>query len=82
MINCKQVSEDASNYINGDLPLMKRLSIKLHVFICIRCRRYIEQIRSTAAMVATVRPKENLTENPQAIAKNLLGKYQKTTSGQ
>lgn len=80
MINCKEVSEDASNYIDGNLPLMKRLSIKLHIFICVRCRQYIEQLSSTATAVAAVKPKEKTSSDAQAIAQELLEKCKKTKS--
>jgi hypothetical protein len=32
MINCKQVADDASNYIDGHLPVTKRL-LSLYIYL-------------------------------------------------
>lgn len=72
MINCKEVSDQASNYIDGNMPLMKRLSMMLHIFICTRCRIYLDQLRSTAAAIAAVKPKEKTALDTQDLVNNLL----------
>jgi glutaredoxin 3 len=44
MLSCQQISERASDYLNGDLPWWARLEAKLHLFLCDRCRRHLHQI--------------------------------------
>lgn len=78
MINCKQVADDASNYIDGHLPVTKRLAISLHLFICSHCRRYLKQLQSTTAAVAAFKPREKTSSDAQSIARELLEKCNKT----
>lgn len=44
MPSCKDVSELISQAIDSQLPLRKRLSIRLHVSMCGFCRRYEKQL--------------------------------------
>lgn len=80
MINCKEVNEQASDYMDGDLPLLKRLSIAMHIFICRDCRNYLKQLRSTAAAIATVKPKEKTAIDTQDIVNNLIEKQKEMES--
>ena len=45
MPSCKDVSALVSQSMDRRLPLMKRLSIRLHVSMCSLCRRYEKQLR-------------------------------------
>ena len=42
---CKEVTRLASQRLDGPLPLMTRLRIRLHTLICAWCRRYLEQVK-------------------------------------
>lgn len=42
---CKEVTRLASQRLDGPLPLMTRLRIRLHTTICAWCRRYLEQVK-------------------------------------
>jgi len=44
MPSCKDISELVSQGMDTQLPLMKRLSIRLHVSMCSLCRRYEKQL--------------------------------------
>lgn len=58
MLNCKTVATEASNYLNGDLPWLQRLSIKLHIAICGQCRCYLKQLHSTIKTITIIKPQE------------------------
>ena len=45
MLSCKDLSDKASDYFDGDLPLAARIEIKWHTFWCKHCRRYLGQLR-------------------------------------
>jgi glutaredoxin 3 len=45
MLSCKDLSLKASDYLDGDLPPRLRLEIRLHMFLCTSCRRYLRQLR-------------------------------------
>jgi len=71
MFQCKDVAEEANNYIDGDLPLRKRIGLFFHLVICSCCRNYLQQIRSTISTVSILRPKEKDNTNTQELAKKL-----------
>src|SRR5215471_18023078 len=45
MLSCKELSEKASDYLEGELSAWTRMKIRLHVFLCEHCRRYLHQLR-------------------------------------
>ena len=44
MPSCRDISQDISAGMDRNLPLRKRLSIRLHVSMCGFCRRYEKQL--------------------------------------
>lgn len=46
VLSCRDVTERASEYLDGDLPRWQRLRVRLHLFICRDCRRYVRQLRA------------------------------------
>jgi len=73
MFECKDIAEEASNYLDGDLPLGKRIGLFFHLVICSCCRAYLKQIRQTIRAVAAVRPREQNQIDTQALAEQLRG---------
>ena len=45
MLSCRDLAKQADRYLDGDLPLRERLEIRLHMFLCKHCSRYVEQLR-------------------------------------
>jgi hypothetical protein len=41
MLSCREVTERASDYLDRALPLRQRLAVRLHLFMCQHCRRYL-----------------------------------------
>lgn len=74
MPSCKEVSALVSQGLDERLPLIKRLSIRLHVSLCSLCRRYEKQLyllREGARHYAN--PDENeIEESLSAEAKHRL----------
>jgi predicted anti-sigma-YlaC factor YlaD len=71
MFECKDVAEEASNYLDGDLPLGKRIGLFFHLVICSCCRRYLQQIKQTIRAVSVLRPQEAHQTDTQALAEQL-----------
>ena len=71
MPSCKDIAVLISQSMDQRLPLMKRLSIRLHVSMCSLCRRYEKQLRllrDSAGHYAN--PAENEVEaslSPEAV---------------
>lgn len=45
MLSCKDVAELASHSLDRRLSWRERLGMRLHLFICRACPRYVEQLR-------------------------------------
>jgi len=71
MYQCKDITEEVNNYIDGDLPLIKRMNLFVHLLMCSCCRNYLQQIRSTIFIITMSRPKEETSINTQDLAKKL-----------
>lgn len=52
MLSCKDLSQKASDYLDGELPLRTRMQIRLHTFFCDNCRRYLHQMRLAVSALA------------------------------
>lgn len=76
MPSCKEISALISQSMDHRLPLMKRLSIRLHVSMCFLCRRYEKQLtllREGAGHYAN--PDEN--EDEQSLSPEARERLQK-----
>lgn len=51
MLTCRDLTEHATNYMEGTLPLRTRLAVRLHLFLCGMCRAYLRQLRRTVALL-------------------------------
>jgi anti-sigma factor RsiW len=51
MLSCKDVTRRASAYLDGDLGRWDRLRLLAHLAICKGCRRYLDQLRMTIALL-------------------------------
>ncbi len=71
MIKCKDLTEEASNYLDGDLPLPKRIGLFFHLLICRSCSNYLQQMRNTIKTVKVFRPKEKETYDTCPLVKKL-----------
>ena len=49
MLNCKDMTTEAQSYIDDELGLWKRIQVRLHLFICKYCTRYVQQLKLTIA---------------------------------
>jgi len=62
MLSCKDVTEEANAYIDKELPFMKRLSVRMHLFICVNCRRYMNQLNLTIQTLGRMGKPESISE--------------------
>ena len=47
MLSCKDITHKADEFLEKRLPWHTRLAFKIHLFMCVNCRRYVSQIRLT-----------------------------------
>lgn len=75
MYQCKDIAEEVNSYIDGNLPLGKRIGLFFHLLICSCCRNYLQQIRTTISVITVSQPKENDKTDPKVLAKKLHDLY-------
>ncbi|ACV27854.1 anti-sigma factor family protein [Kangiella koreensis] len=73
MLSCKHLVEQASEYIDDEMSAGKKIQVKLHLFMCVSCRRYLKQLKLTMAMLG--RKKNH--QASEEMCYQLLKEYQK-----
>lgn len=58
MLSCREVSERASDLIDGHASWRVRAEARLHLLMCQHCRRYIEQLKLTVKALRSARCSE------------------------
>lgn len=61
MLNCRDVTENASDYLERELRWWPRLRFRMHLMGCQFCSRYVEQLK------ATIRLLRNLHVEPPSL---------------
>lgn len=51
MLNCREVTERTTDYVEGALSFGQRVAMWMHLAMCKHCRAYLEQYRDTIALV-------------------------------
>ena len=51
MLKCRDVPAEAEALLDGELSLGRRMSLRLHLFMCGPCRRYFRQLRQLLGAV-------------------------------
>ena len=77
MAQCKDIAEEANQYIDGNLPLRRRIGLYFHLVVCKCCRVYLDQMRDTIRTVTTFKPKEPTSTDIKDLAKRLQEESQK-----
>ncbi len=72
MLTCKKVIENGSEYIEGDMTRWQRIDYKFHLFMCVSCKRYIQQLKQTILMIGRS-PKKQI---PEEVEQKLSKEYQ------
>jgi anti-sigma factor RsiW len=49
MMTCRQITESATDWLEGALPVRQRLAFRLHLWACHHCRRFLRQLKWTTA---------------------------------
>ncbi len=51
MLMCRELATLASDYIDGELPWHRALSVKMHLAMCRHCRSFIGNLRASTALI-------------------------------
>lgn len=44
MLNCREITDRASDYLDGDLSRGQRMGVHMHLLMCRHCRRLVRQL--------------------------------------
>lgn len=72
MLSCKDITEKANDYLERELPLTTRMSVRMHLFLCVHCRRYVNQLRTTIGTLKLMKKESRVSD---AHANDLLQMY-------
>jgi hypothetical protein len=61
MPSCKDITKQSSDYLEGNQTLFQRLGFKMHIFMCVNCKRYVSQLKLT---IATIGQTKNAIPQP------------------
>lgn len=51
MLSCKELVAHSSDYLDGQLRLRERISVRAHLAMCSHCRRFIRQMKLSQAVL-------------------------------
>ena len=52
MLTCQEVTAKASLMIDGELGFRERLAVRLHLMMCVHCRRFARQFEALVSGMA------------------------------
>jgi anti-sigma factor RsiW len=73
MLSCKELVAHSSDYLDGQLRLRERISVRSHLALCSHCRRFIRQLRLSQAVLRKL-PEEAIPEL-DALAEKLARQH-------
>jgi anti-sigma factor RsiW len=76
-LNCRQVVELVTEYLDGGLRVDERLAFEQHVAVCPPCRGYLSQLRLIARTAGTLREEDV----PEPLRESLLEAFRDWTAG-
>lgn len=51
MLMCRGLAELASDYVDGELGVGKKLSVRMHILLCRHCRSFVTNLRTSAVLI-------------------------------
>lgn len=67
MLTCREITEGANQYVEGELAWWAKLQFRMHLFMCRHCRRYMDQMESTIRLLRNPPPEEPAPHLEQAL---------------
>ena len=64
MLKCRDVTELSTDFMEGALPPVRWVVMRLHLMICPKCRTFVDQMRRTKALLG----RRHLPTSPETEA--------------
>ncbi|MDT8427770.1 MAG: zf-HC2 domain-containing protein [Pseudomonadales bacterium] len=62
MLTCREINECGTDYIDKQLSLRKRLAVRMHLFLCNKCRSFMRQFRLSVSYFQAMPADENISD--------------------
>ncbi|WP_339510530.1 zf-HC2 domain-containing protein [Pseudomonas sp. RL_15y_Pfl2_60] len=50
MLSCKELVANSSDFLDNRLSLSRGLEVRLHLTLCVNCRRFVKQMKISQAV--------------------------------
>lgn len=77
---CRTLVEQATDWLESDMPVEQRKEIELHLVTCAGCLAYVEQLRQTRQALAQLDDDEGAPP-PAEVRSSLLAMFRQRTAG-
>jgi predicted anti-sigma-YlaC factor YlaD len=67
MLNCREVTSLATEYMEHGVPWTRRLQVRLHLVMCWMCRRYYAQLALTSRSLHALAGLDAPAETPESL---------------
>ena len=83
MLTCREISERIARGADDEAGFFGKLSIKMHLMMCVHCRRFLRQVRLIGS-VARQRAEDRYREHPppDGMEKRLVARLCGTAADQ
>jgi len=76
MWSCRDVTERASDEIEGRLTVRERLALQAHLAVCVHCRRYLRQFAKAVGLLRDL-PAETVDETAEQKAMSIFRNFRR-----
>ena len=70
-LTCRELAELVTDYLERVLPGRERIRVEQHLIVCTACSRFVEQMRATIGLTATVELDELGPQSRRALLASL-----------
>ena len=67
MLTCQEVTAKASLMVDGELGFRERIALRMHLMMCVNCRRFVRQFKALVASMASRNRLESEVFSPEFI---------------
>ncbi|GAA4345512.1 zf-HC2 domain-containing protein [Kangiella taiwanensis] len=78
MLSCKHTIAQGTDYLDKELSFWRKVEMKMHLMICVNCRRYVKQLKQTVVMLSKGQFKQPSEQQVEQLKKE----YQEVSSKQ
>ena len=67
MLKCKDIANVASDYLDDNLDWKKLFFVKLHLFICVNCKRFVRHLLTTIRYIGGMKQQTATAEETKGV---------------